>query len=702
MELTEKLNLWVKITGINPSEDKKEYAIYLNNNRLSDYDIKQMNDRIMESLKYDETGMFADAYLKIYLKRFLEDRNISLLELITDNDLDSYVSDVRTLYNSLLESDSEKLIMNEAKKAMNFYSLSSDDLDILSVLELRTSAINCINSKLRTLQFSGGSTGDEFKVSKNIMMYKNLDSLILCASKGKISGVSLAYIRDEKKITDSFFAFVIKNGDNLYLLTDMPKYVNPARKSMDRCPGRDMSRRIESNWFPYDSVANIDISDLWGANRYGTSEKSTELSTALSEDSLCAVIGTFDSLDVNEAFWTVMMLSLIKDKFYKNEVPHLPFSYTRSMITSPLLEKTENTLIIRKIMPSMELKEVNAEDTYNLTYGRKYDEEDVFRYQYLVDRYAGKVDKTLLNLISNTEKSLYIEDKYAKRDYWGKKIGCDYLSLELDNIAETKEDIEYRQKWIARYNFAEQIKNLAHKDYEEKMSELYGIIGEYIAPRTEELVKMHLKNELTGLSIQEEAFGSIKYTNEMVSISKMYEFDKWYSGDDRPGKYRYGFNGHNKADWRCAFTGKPAKVVLTVKPRNAQELAILCGISVEQLPLELQHYDKKRKSYYGNPLLENVDPLIWIIDDEFNKMDFDVTILLSKGKYFDLCKEAGVEADKFWENETPVCYSGKDNECDGSAVRRWDGWHYECHIAKKCEKCKWYKENNNNSKEETV
>lgn len=77
MTLKEKLDLWVKITGVNPSEKNKKYTIYMDG-RLSDFDIQKMNERIMNSLKYDETGLFADTYLKIYLKKFMSCDGISI------------------------------------------------------------------------------------------------------------------------------------------------------------------------------------------------------------------------------------------------------------------------------------------------------------------------------------------------------------------------------------------------------------------------------------------------------------------------------------------------------------------------------------------------------------------------------------------------------------------------------------------------
>lgn len=64
MTLKEKLNLWVKITGLNPSEEKTSFSIDLSG-KLSDYDIKVMDDKIKEVLQIDETGLTAADAKKI-------------------------------------------------------------------------------------------------------------------------------------------------------------------------------------------------------------------------------------------------------------------------------------------------------------------------------------------------------------------------------------------------------------------------------------------------------------------------------------------------------------------------------------------------------------------------------------------------------------------------------------------------------------
>lgn len=48
LNFKEMIALWVKITRVDPTEDNRSYTIYLDG-RLSDYDVKRMNDRIKES-----------------------------------------------------------------------------------------------------------------------------------------------------------------------------------------------------------------------------------------------------------------------------------------------------------------------------------------------------------------------------------------------------------------------------------------------------------------------------------------------------------------------------------------------------------------------------------------------------------------------------------------------------------------------------
>lgn len=688
MSLEEKLQLWVKITGINPNEDQKKYTIYFDD-RLSDYDIRQMDEKIREALSYDKTGLFAEAYLCYFFKRYIKQRGFHLDEYIANPSIKEYLDDVCLLNQELQKSDAEKLISEEARKAMAFYGLKADELTVFDIAEIHTCANNCMDKNLHTLQFSSGpAQKDGFKMSKEIRMYKDLNALVLSAAKGKVDGVSMAYIRDEKEITHSYFAFVIKNGKNLYMLTDKPTFVHPMQSTYSRCPGRDMSRRIEGNLFPYDTVANIDVSDLWDRGRYGTKEKGTNLSTVLRDDNgeekLFEVIGTIDKLNQSEAFWFILMLSLIKENFYDKEVPQFTLSYTGNQIQHPAIEKTENALVVQNKLPSFSMNRISFDDIENITFDQYYEEHYKSDWnQYLIDRYKDRISEDVLNIIDDENILLLPDHKHS-----GER---GLRPFDIANECGTAEELSYRQKWIGRFNYAKAIKEYLQKDYDKNCEQIYGDIKRRIESRLEDIVVMFLQNKLVDKEpVSHHTFDRV-FDGKEVNIGEIISFNKWWS-EYPSSKYRFGNTSiyGNKADHRCAITGEAPGVVLYVKPSTIYALCQICGCEVSDLPELIQHWSKSRH-YCGNPNLENIDPVAYLLErDPFNDMEFSFSIILSKREYLRLCEVAGVEPKKFWLEEKPLCLPEDKEICGGDW--RYD-WQKGNLLKKKCVKCKYYKEN---------
>lgn len=700
MTLKEKLELWTKITGINPEDKQTAYTIYMDG-RMSNYDIKCMNDKIMKSLKEDETGIFTEAYLAIYFEKYLKDRKLSLYDLISDKTSETLLADVKML-NDALTDRKDHLIVEQAKKAMAFYGLSCD-LDVGEIIEIRMSAIKCMKyNRLKLIQLAEGSVGEEFKFDRNIYTYRNMDALALSAARGTLSGVSLAFIRDMEEETASFFGFIIKNGENLWFLSDMPSYVHPLQKGMLRCPGRTMSERIESNFFPYDSAANIDISDLWDRGRYG---RGSAKGTDLIEDEVCRVkISDIGKITPYEAFWTIIMVSLIKEKFYDAPVlPALPISYTKSMIISPLIEQSETALIVQDKLKSVHIEPVSIDDTKDIKFGRNHDTDtDLEDISYLIDRYKDQVNTEELNIIKDT-KSAELEHKYEERNFWGvTQRGLKALDL---SEPKTEEELVYQQKWMARYNYATAIKSLMVKDYEENGKKIREQIGGMIKNRLEDICIMHLKRELVESTVKRQySFGTYKDTasdDEYVPFSWQEEFNKWYSASHSGANYEFISDKRypSKADIRCALTGDKAGVIITIIPHTLRSLTTMLGVSKEELPVQLQHWDPQDK-YYGNNILDNIDPLLTECSDIFNEnMRFDTVIALSKKEYLRLCEKAGITPVKFWLSEKPVCFSPwQDNKevCKGANKSRYNSktWKHEYSLCEKCRKCKWFQAGN--------
>ena len=463
MTLKEKLNLWVKITGLDPSEEKTSFSINLSG-KLSDYDIKVMDDKIKEVLQIDETGLFTEAYLGIYFKKFIKEKTVSLMDIILNTEMQELAEDCRTLYQAILETGAEEEIIKNAKSALDFYDLESDKLNAENIMDIVTSAKHCVNKGLKLDQIAKGRFDKtSFKASNEIYMYRSISDVIRYAAKGAITGVSLCYIRNEKNIDESYFAFLIRNGENLYILSDRPVYEYPIQRNFSRCPGRDMSRRIEGNWFPYSSLSGIDISDLWGGSRYGVSETDTELSNIIEEDAVRVKIGTLKSMDQCEAFWAVYMFQLIKEKFYDGKVSCPELSYCKANIICPGLEDNgRKEIVAAGNIPLIPLVAPTLDDVNELEYDGHASQH---LYDYLIERYIDKVNTKIMDLVDGRDNEFMLSPENSKTNDWGTKNTPRYESINLNDL-RTEEELKYDQRWLARYNIAKAIADMEEKDYE--------------------------------------------------------------------------------------------------------------------------------------------------------------------------------------------------------------------------------------------
>lgn len=684
MTLKEKLDLWVKITGVNPSEDNRKYTIYMDG-RLSNYDIQKMNERIMNSLKYDETGLFADTYLKIYLKKFMNGKNVSFMELIENPDLQEYLKDVRTLYDSVNNSNAEETVLNNMKTAMDFYNLSSDKLTSEDVMSVVSSAKNCMNGKLKLDQITKGSfADDEFKGSLDIYMYKSIGDVIRFAAKGDISGISMCYICDDKNLERSFFAFVIRNGENLYILSDRPIYKHPLQAKMSRCPGRDMSERIEGNYFPYNSISGIDVSDLWGNGRYGVSKNDDNMAPAVNNDCVRTKIGTFASLNQDEAFWAIYMFSLIKDRFYKEHIYLEDLSFCEANIIYDRLEENEkNEIALRSSIPYIEMKPVENPESIEMEYGRKSEH----LYDYLIDRYVNKVDINVFNLIKQRDKTLpMLTDN--KSTYFRQ-----YETLDLSSL-RTEKELIYDQQWLARYNMAVSIGGMLNSDFDKNKDRVISEMLSMIINSAGYIINLILTKKFDGkIDSFEYAAKDISYRD--ITLGKEY-YDNY------------------KSKYRCFFTGKNPAVIISFNVKTAEEFATLCGVDIKSIPIELQHYHKNKRCC-GNSILDNLDPLDWALFDPYDDLSFYFHIILSGNEMLKRQAIAGVPQDAFWKDQIPLCYFEKYsfdkdrsymnkkeanlekekyyNTCLG-IFRGYDE-NYKDKLLKKCEKCKYHRVSKN-------
>ena len=620
MDIKEKLDLWIKLTGVNPEEEKRSWTINLDG-KLSEWDIKKMNKKLTEVSKYDIDGIYTNIYLKEYFNEFLKGKSFSFYEYL-DKKIEcvDFLNTCEKLKNALSNNnDIEMKLLDETRKAIQHYNIKDYELDIFDIVNLKISAL--INSdSLKVSQFKKGFKNNEGpKFIKDIYMVNNLDKLIKTIEDKSYNCISLNYIYDKDNVASSYFVFIIKSGENVFIMDDKPSYSHPNQKYMLRTQGRDMYERMDQTYFPY-SLIDLNIS------KYFVSDNKSKM---LDENEYIN-LGSISDMEISEALWTANMFSLINDKFFKNNYQCDEISYVGGMISHKLLSSNDNALVIYDSYEKLELSIIEEPNEIEL----EYDCESLGLFEDVIERLKDKVDINLINAVGDTDNYLIDSDST-------KSISKKTLSLNINNYG-TKKEIEYRQKWIARYNFAKQIDALAKEEFDEKRKEIENWYVNKVKNNINDIIDKVVYNKLHGDVIVENTICGLSSYPTKTIVEK---FDI--------KKYRFiggqlirgvGYKNENL----CCFSGKKANVVISIFPNNTDDLMILTGCKYDEIPDVLKNWSAWPKRHKGNCILDNIDPCDWVIRDYWYEFAGRINIFLSKTEYNNQYKKRGLEPDKFW------------------------------------------------------
>lgn len=622
MELNDQIKRWNKIVGTDAPDGENGYRVLLKRRDLG-YEINKANKDIKNALVYDNNGDYARVYLEEYLNEHLRDSSISLEELAINPEAMHLALDAKALYDLVSNSGAKERVVEAAKRLMEKYGLGCS-LEPITIARVRSEAEICSGGGLYMNRFSSGRRGKDIKLTKSIYQFDSFDSIIVCCAKECMDGITFGYVNNKLKINNCY-VFIIKDGENIYTLS----YKNNFREVYSLSD--DAKKALSGDGW-------LDKEDS-GKRSYRK-------------------IGKLENLPEIDVLWVVMTAEKLKERFSaEKELPDIELSYSRSMIKSPELPKTEESIAVQKIMPSITLPKITFEDTEGLIYNRETKGKNS---RYLVERYKDEINPNVMNVVADSNKD-------------SKETLC------LSELVYTKDILEYKQKLIARYNYAEAVEWECKRDRRKKEAAIKENICELISGRAEEIVCMQLRGEIC--SEEKSFFGNVM------------TFDKWIR-EDRNTTFKLGnFGGWGrKQDYRCYFTQKSPGVTISIKPRNAKDIALVCGVDIKALPEELRHYDKTQSEIGrldGISISGIVDPLT-CIEDDFDELDFSTAIVLSKAKYLEFCEKAGVPAEKFWLKEPPACFYevNKENElCPGCRQYSFDTQKMEPSL--KCLKCKW-------------
>jgi hypothetical protein len=682
------MKLWFELTGFDPNA--KSFT-------LGGWDLRSMNEEIKKAFKLDPSLVTSFFLLDAYSESYFKDRKVSIDDLDTDPDrVMSYLAKVKEFKALIKTPDLVSIgiqFQQKMERAMAHYNVPAEAVaDLISnkhrLAFLRRDALRSMED-LRANQFLAGETDPEDRrpvYNPTVFSYWNMNSCIehLCHMP---SGISLNLIRDPDEL-HSYFCFTVRNGGNLIVLSDVPEYAHPLGRYMTRRPDRRYDERVSRNWFPYELLA-IEYDDEGKA--FHDKYREAQDKGLVPHNPQHFTLKQISELEPPVIAWTIMMFDMLVDRYWKQKPQPLPLSYTAEMIrlddTNRLLGSAASANLPVIGYQPLSLKPLTVEDIKTdkldkAAIGRSAattDNENFGSKQWLEDRYGDKVADEVLNLLGvgdqrvhfitsgdetpgegmfGSGKSLVVrpesqiktmaEDDYRNYTRFSRR---DDVAIYRMNAVDattfgTREQIDADRKFIARINYVKGIQREADAEYAARREEIIAWVAERYKANLDELLRYCTVDEFHRKIISKGFTRTGTVQRYRFSGTSPYH----YTRNDSEDRY-YDFGRLSSAilnlpeprsweDPHCYFNDVKAFWFTAIKPRNAVDLAYMCGVEVGELPEVLRHWHNRDDDpYTGNSILDRIDPLEWSIHDPWQKETFMVKIFLSKRARTRLIKE---------------------------------------------------------------
>lgn len=631
MNISERLNLWLKLTGVDPDNNKKSF---------DDWNTQKSYEELLESIELDKTGVITNLIIEYYLDEYLNKTHYSLLEIINDDnkEFENKINIAKKLKTSLLENEIIELkneYISYIKKSLKHYQIDYHEEKYSKLLEnkyilaiLRRDAFKSLNN-LRLFQFYiGRQEKQNYQPQYSSLIYKwfNINSLIQSATMIP-SGVSLHLIQPPDKY-QSYFVFCLKNGENIIIYTDKEENVHPLQSKMSRRPDRAFGERMGKNWFPYELFEYEYSDDM--KTIYFNQTKNTNLAVKQNE---FVIVSNLKDIEERSLVWIITMFELIIKKHWTLQLPEL--TYTNEMIINNdlmLLNNQSKKELIKTEYKKLELAELKVNDVINATEKELGEIDPDSPLNWLIDRYKNNVDDNLLNIMAFNENLCLIDNKIESVDRFTMErrfLMNDSIKTQLSYLDPTefglKDDIENNRIYIARYNLASAISHLAEIEYKERKDSLKKWYKDALIKNKANIIKLLYKIEIN--SIQK------KNCNHTEKLMKIVETESFY------GFYRsYGYMVKNNLE-SCFFTEAKTSHHVLFNVFSTDDLMLITGINdISLIPDVFRHIYYNGRMHQANHLLNRVDPMLWHLEDPFNKFEFRFEIQLSKRIYNKIIK----------------------------------------------------------------
>lgn len=651
--------LWAEITGFNLEAATRDF------DNTNDWRLQTVMKDLRRAQELDPTDSLFLMLLEESLDDHLAQTSVTALQYLSDPaKFDRQLALARRIRELLAGSGMPKVredLRATVMRALDHYG-AGDRADVLELLNKRGSigylwrdALEAMDKSLAVHQFLQGD-GEEpgyrpLYQSWVLGFWSVNDALRLAANMP--SGISLAMIRDREAI-HSHFAFVVRNGGNLSIVTDVTDWVHPMQKMMSRRPDRRLEERAGRSRFPYE-LLNIQYHTDEDGEVVGLFVPRAE--GIVPHQARAYKIKRVSEIAADEVAWTAMMFALLTKKFFVDNWKATELSYTAEMVDVPrVLEIAADRAGLPVPVDSYKPLMAAPLHSVELTAERVSVEGNMKTEgtnAWMEARYASQVNDDLLNLTAEpngatlmltksggtTELTAQQADSYKRGFRMGLPEDLHSEISQFDaSLFGSAERLAADRLFIARFNQAREIGRLADAEFDRRKSEITAWWQDVIKRRTEFLFERILANSLAvKTDLSEAAYYNPRNFTHLKDGEReiLHRLPLKETLDDHfrrsIGVTVLGGRDYRVASskYRCAKSGRPATDGVRFRVTTADDVAAVAGLQRSELPDVLQHYSATSR-HAGNHLLNRIDPMDWSVRNPWSSLNFEILVFVSR------------------------------------------------------------------------
>lgn len=691
--LNEALRQWMEIAGIDPESpfwtSRKSYT-----------------GEIMAARDLDPSGLTAILMLRGLFEAHLDTTTFTALEvLLKRSSVEAQLAPAQVL-QELLEQPALQGVyaafQDKILTAADHYGYQVDE-GFQSFLDskwelgfVRRDALLAMKT-LVPYQFTWGDSTPEdvsFQVNQQVWEFWNVNSLLGALRSQGFEGLTLCVLRDPNHALFSYFAFAIKCGGTITVLTDRGRFEHPAQKEMWMARGlrgiiRDFDRRVAKFWFPYDLLeveTSADQKRVHVEERRGLVPYNTQ-GVPLARLSDCPP---------GCVIWLAQMFELIHETYCvrRRQLPDL--SYTGEMVVRPdALVPTSSSLVLAGVYQHLDLPRLGHRDLADEEFERRAGIERrdgstrSTHNDWMVERYGDRVPAEAFNIVGEeathqllpgiqaSNEALAPIPKKHMASYWMRsgEEGDLPLKKTVDPLDfGTRKQLDQDRMWSARWNQVIILQRLADAEFQHEKEEMKAWYFEHVWANAEFLLDAAARGSLVLPLRPQGRLGDWEDRGKENTECLEQKEDKYWSRgyrealvpvvtNNRPFVFLRGKNYSGSGAMLCFESSQQGKQVAAsvwtlIKVRTPEAIATVTGVPVADLPWPFQHYCWNAEKYEGNPNLERLDPLQfklrnpWVPGHCVRGITLDIGICLAKRPYNARRKRLGLPK-KTWPPRPP-------------------------------------------------